>query len=86
MRLGDGSTAKIPRRWTDVDGTMQCVELGGDSRFSLSLRELLKSRRSAARRFPLIRASLGFLFYLVDYSSETLIADEQTVYDPELSD
>jgi len=29
---------------------------------------------------------LGFLFYLVDYSSETLIADEQTVYDPELSD
>jgi len=43
VRLGDGSTAKIPRRWTDADGTTQCVELGGDSKFSLSgLRELLK--------------------------------------------
>ena len=41
--LGDGSTVKIPRRWTDADGTLQCVELGSDSKFSLSgLRELLK--------------------------------------------
>jgi hypothetical protein len=35
VHLGDGSAAKIPRRWTDADGTTQCVELGGDSKFSL---------------------------------------------------
>ena len=43
VHLGDGSAAKIPRRWTDADGTTQCVEPGGDSKFSLvGLRELLK--------------------------------------------
>ena len=43
VHLGDGSAAKIPRRWTDADGTTQCVELGGNSKFSLiGLRELLK--------------------------------------------
>ncbi|MGH8587175.1 MAG: hypothetical protein ACREWE_13695, partial [Gammaproteobacteria bacterium] len=36
----NGSAAKILRRWTDADGTLQCVELGGDSKFSLrSLRD-----------------------------------------------
>ena len=32
-----------PPGWTDADGTTQCVELGGDPKFSLiGLRELLK--------------------------------------------
>jgi hypothetical protein len=54
VHLGDGSVAKIPRRWTDADGTTQCVELGGDSKFSLlGLRELLKLVDAlGGRRFP----------------------------------
>ena len=32
-----------PLRWTDADGTSQCVEPGGDPKFSvIGLRELLK--------------------------------------------
>ena len=54
VHLGDGSAAKIPRRWTDADGTTQCVELEGDSKFSLiGLRELLKLVEAlGGRRFP----------------------------------
>jgi hypothetical protein len=41
VRLGDGSSMKILRRWTDVDGVAG-TELGGDSVFSLrGLHELL---------------------------------------------
>ena len=41
-------------RWTDADGTTQCVELGGDPKFSLiGLRELLKLVDAlGGRRFP----------------------------------
>lgn len=41
VRLGDGSSMKILRRWTDVDG-VACTELAGDSLLSLrGLHELL---------------------------------------------
>jgi hypothetical protein len=41
VRLGDGSSMKIPRRWSDVDG-VPCQELTGDAVLSLhGLRELL---------------------------------------------
>ncbi len=41
VRLRDGSSMKILRRWTDVDGVV-CTELAGDSELSLrGLRELL---------------------------------------------
>jgi len=41
VRLADGSSMKIPRRWTDVDGNA-CAELTGDSEISLQgLKELL---------------------------------------------
>jgi len=42
-------------RWTDAAGTTQCVELGGDLRFSLiGLRELLKLIDAlGGRRSPL---------------------------------
>jgi hypothetical protein len=41
VRLGDGSSMKILRRWTDVDG-VACAELAGDSVFTLhGLHELL---------------------------------------------
>ncbi len=41
VRLPDGSSLKILRRWTDLDG-VACAELTGDSQFSVKgLRELL---------------------------------------------
>ena len=41
MRLPDGSSAKVARRWTDADGP-HCPELAGHSQLCLSgLRELL---------------------------------------------
>ena len=41
VRLSDGSSMKIPRRWSDVDG-VPCQELTGDAVLSLrGLRELL---------------------------------------------
>jgi len=41
VRLHDGSSMKLPRRWTDLDATL-CRELAGDSRVCLKgLRELL---------------------------------------------
>ena len=41
VRLADGSSMKILRRWTDVDG-IACTDLNGDSEISLQgLKELL---------------------------------------------
>jgi len=41
VRLPDGSSMKILRRWTDVDG-IACTDLNGDSEISLfGLKELL---------------------------------------------
>ena len=41
VRLPDGSSMKILRRWTDVDG-IACTDLNGDSEISVhSLKELL---------------------------------------------
>ena len=41
VRLTDGSSLKLPRRWTDADD-VACTELSGDSPFTLhGLRELL---------------------------------------------
>ncbi len=41
VRLSDGSSLKILRRWTDIDGP-DCAELTGDSELSLQgLKELL---------------------------------------------
>ena len=41
VRLPDGSSMKIRRHWTDLDGSA-CAELAGDSQLSLKgLRELL---------------------------------------------
>ena len=41
VRLTGGCSLKIPRRWTDADGSA-CTELSGDSPFTLhGLRELL---------------------------------------------
>ena len=41
VRLPDGSSMKLPRRWTDIDA-LSCPELAGDSQISLEgLRELL---------------------------------------------
>ena len=41
VRLEDGSKLRIPRAWTDADGTSHDVELAGDRVFTTSaLREL----------------------------------------------
>ena len=42
VSLTDGSSLKLPRRWTDADG-IACTDLSGDSPFTLhGLRELLR--------------------------------------------
>ena len=42
VSLTDGSSLKLPRRWTDADG-IACTDLSGDSPITLhGLRELLR--------------------------------------------
>jgi hypothetical protein len=42
LTLHDGSRVKLPREWTDLDGSVPDCALDGDSRFTVSgLRELI---------------------------------------------
>ena len=51
VRLPDGSSLKLPRRWTDADGPA-CTELSGNSPFALrGLRELLMLFLSLRQRY-----------------------------------
>jgi len=50
VRLADGSSLKLPRRWTDADGAA-CTELTGQAQISLAgLRELLRLFEALRRR------------------------------------
>ena len=51
VRLPNGSTMKLPRHWTDVDGLAPYEEMSGDAFFTVeSLRELLKLEEALRRR------------------------------------
>jgi hypothetical protein len=65
VRLADGSSMKILRRWTDVDG-IACTDLNGDSEISLhGLKELLSL-------FLALRARIG-------NDSEMIATEQSTV-------
>ena len=74
VRLGDGSSMKILRRWTDVDGAA-CTELAGDSVLSLrGLRELLSL-------FTALRARTGRQAGIADEMIKTARSNGQAVDD-----
>ena len=60
VRLADGSSMKLPRRWTDADGMRQGEALGGDSKFCLAgLRALLRLVEALQRRATSSRDACG---------------------------
>ena len=51
VRLRDGSTMKIPRLWTDIDGVASSAEMCGSETFTLeAFRELIELIDNLKRR------------------------------------
>jgi hypothetical protein len=74
VRLGDGSSMKILRHWTDVDD-VACTELAGDSVLSLrGLRELL-------RLFMALRERIGGQAAVADEMITTAQSNGEAVDD-----
>lgn len=77
VRLGDGSSMKILRHWTDVDGVAS-TELSGNSKLSLrGLHELLRLFTALRERTGGQPASTGEMITTAQSNGE-VVGDDQT--------